>query len=214
MNATNEPAGADALPWPVRVTRHVGAGIRAARQARGWRAQDLADRIAELGGDVGPTVLMNIESGRMKKAGVTVPELLVIAAALEVSPATLLTSPNTAEAVEVSPGREVAPSDAFAWFAGMAADEYGRLHHEHAAAVAALESAGFHLTAAQAPEDGASVPSWLRDQSEQNVHYWQRAVREAAAEIQRVEDQMSANGWPVPPSSPSQTAWFRAVLGR
>lgn len=74
----------------------VAAAIRDTRKKRGWKVADLADRCAELGGGaeaLTENVIENIESGRRRNGrrtrDITVDELLAIAAALGVPPASL-----------------------------------------------------------------------------------------------------------------------------
>src|SRR3954471_5112113 len=74
----------------------VGARVRELRRARGWTTDQLAARCAELGApELTNQVLFNIEAGRPDKEKrrrrlIAVEELLVLAQALDVSPADLL----------------------------------------------------------------------------------------------------------------------------
>jgi transcriptional regulator with XRE-family HTH domain len=71
--------------------------VRELRHKRGWSAQDLANRCAEIGAaDMTSAVLANIETGRrhpgtgIRRREVTVEELLALARALDVLPSDLL----------------------------------------------------------------------------------------------------------------------------
>lgn len=78
--------------------------------------QQLADATAALGHSVPRSVIANLESGRRET--LSVPELLVLARALEV-PATQLVFPvGSAEEVEILPGRSVSAEEAMLWFTG------------------------------------------------------------------------------------------------
>jgi transcriptional regulator with XRE-family HTH domain len=75
----------------------VAQRVRELRHKRGWSAQDLANRCAEIGAmDLTADVLANIETGRrhprtgVRRREVTVEELLSLARALDVLPSDLL----------------------------------------------------------------------------------------------------------------------------
>ena len=78
--------------------------MRLVRQRRGWTARDLAARCASLGApQITHTVITNLETGRpgpdgRRRRDVTVDELLIFAAALDVPPLYLLT-PLTGDCV-------------------------------------------------------------------------------------------------------------------
>jgi hypothetical protein len=78
--------------------------------------QQLADRTAELGMPIPQSVLANLESGR--RDTVAVAEVLVLAAALDISPIELIFPVGFDEQTEILPGREVDPLTAMRWFAG------------------------------------------------------------------------------------------------
>lgn len=79
-------------------------------------AQWLADRTAALGYPISRAQIANYESGRKK--GLDVAELLVLARALNTTPATLLFPGPYDAPVEVLPGVEVSELDAAQWFSG------------------------------------------------------------------------------------------------
>lgn len=102
--------------------------------------QQLADATAALGHSVPRSVIANLESGRRET--LSVPELLVLAEALNVPPLLLVFPLGRQSAMEVLPGVDADPWAAARWFAGenvlpgapFAADE----RWEQAAAVVAL----------------------------------------------------------------------------
>lgn len=76
----------------------------------------LADACANYGHPIPRSVLANLESGR--RESITVPEVLVIARALEVPPMDLLLPLGHAEQVEILPGVSLTPAAALDWLAG------------------------------------------------------------------------------------------------
>ncbi|MFD6128574.1 hypothetical protein [Streptomyces diastaticus] len=84
-------------------------------------AQQLADECARLGHPaLQRTVISNIETGRRRD--VSVADLMVLAAALDVAPASLIYPVGYAAEVEALPGRACAPLDAVDRFAGLDAE--------------------------------------------------------------------------------------------
>jgi transcriptional regulator with XRE-family HTH domain len=77
-------------------------------------AQELADATAALGHPITRSQIANYESGRKHSLDVT--ELLVIAAALRVSPTLLLFPDALDRAVEVLPDQSMSTRDAIVWF--------------------------------------------------------------------------------------------------
>ena len=78
--------------------------------------QKLADRTAELGMAIPRSVLANLESGR--RENVSVAELLVLAAALNVAPIELMCPVGFDKQTEMLPERMMDPLDAMRWFTG------------------------------------------------------------------------------------------------
>jgi hypothetical protein len=81
-------------------------------------AQKLADRCSELGLSVPRAVIANLENGH--RDSVTVAELLVLAAALEVPPAELFFPFGESLAAEFLPGGRAGLVDAARWLGGFA----------------------------------------------------------------------------------------------
>lgn len=106
--------------WSARLTATAAAEINRLRGKRS--AQWLADATRDLGHEVTRSVIADMESGRRKILPVA--DLLVIAAALNVPPMSLL-FPPTAETVEVLPGRDVNPWLAHDWVHGADFDPLG-----------------------------------------------------------------------------------------
>jgi transcriptional regulator with XRE-family HTH domain len=98
--------------------------VRDLRQKRGWRAEDLAARCAEIGAaEMTRSVIANIETGRRDSAGrrrraVTVEEWLILAFALDVSPAELLGKGNWDETIAVTSSTETEAGAVASWIAG------------------------------------------------------------------------------------------------
>lgn len=79
-------------------------------------AQELADRCAALGHPIQRSVIANLESGR--RTTVTVAELIIFGAALEVPPAYLVFPAGYEPEVEMIPGLVRETYEAAAWFMG------------------------------------------------------------------------------------------------
>ncbi|MEV7264181.1 helix-turn-helix transcriptional regulator [Micromonospora aurantiaca] len=104
--------------WGPRLAAVVAGEVRRHRKKQGMSAQRLSDLCAELGWPIPRSVLANLESGYRET--ITVPELLVLAQALRVPPLRLLVPLGHADTVEVTPGVEVATTDAMRWLRGEA----------------------------------------------------------------------------------------------
>ena len=102
--------------WGRHLVAVVAEQVRRYRKARRMSAQKLADRCAELGYPIPRSVLTNIENGR--RDSISIAELRVIAAALEVAPALLEVPLGRVARVEVLPDVEVPALDAWYWFVG------------------------------------------------------------------------------------------------
>jgi transcriptional regulator with XRE-family HTH domain len=104
------------LEWGPRLVRTVAGQIRRWRTKRGMSAQALSDACAKLGWPIKRSVLSNLESGYRET--ITVPEMFILAQALEVPPLLLLLPLGDKDTVEVRPGTEVPTKDALRWFLG------------------------------------------------------------------------------------------------
>lgn len=104
----------DGQKWAEELARRVGV---AAKRARGSKsANALSDRTAELGYRISPTVIAKLDSGH-RGSVLSVAELLILGAALEVPPASLLL-PNALEDIEVLPGKSMQATEALGWLIG------------------------------------------------------------------------------------------------
>lgn len=74
--------------WVSDLIKAIAGEIKRHRKARGMSTQKLANACKELGMPIRRSVLSNLELGYRKK--ITVPEILVLAKALEVTPLDLL----------------------------------------------------------------------------------------------------------------------------
>lgn len=101
--------------WAARITKAVIAEVRRARKELGMTAQDLADACEELGHPIPRNVIANWESGR--RLTLTVPELIVLARAVDTPPAALV-FPLGGSSVEYLPSERSDPWTAFSWFVG------------------------------------------------------------------------------------------------
>jgi transcriptional regulator with XRE-family HTH domain len=104
--------------WSARVARLVAREVRRYREMQRPRmsVQKLADATAELGMPIPRSVLANLESGRRET--VSVAEVLVLAAALNVAPIELICPVGFDKETEMLPGRMMEPLSAMQWFTG------------------------------------------------------------------------------------------------
>lgn len=102
--------------WQARLTQTVAREIRRHRDRRKLSAQQLADRTSELGMPIPRNVLANLESGR--RDTITVAEVLVLAAALDVAPMELICPVGFDDQVELLPGQMMDPLQASRWIDG------------------------------------------------------------------------------------------------
>lgn len=101
--------------WAETLVKRFG---RAAKRIRGKRsAKWLSDQTEALGYRISPTVIAKLDSGH-RGANLSVPELLVIAGALDVPPAILLFPDLPDGTVELLPGRGVRSIEAIEWLDG------------------------------------------------------------------------------------------------
>ena len=103
--------------WAQDLVKRVGA---AAKKARGTKsAKWLSDRTAELGYRISPTVIAKLDSGH-RGSVLSVAELLVLAAALNMPPALLLFPGYPDGDAELLPGLDAAGHEAVDWLSGAA----------------------------------------------------------------------------------------------
>lgn len=108
--------------WSQRFAVRVGERVAQLRarlgetQGRKFTTQALSERTAELGHPMDRSVIAKLEKGH--RHTITVPELFVLAQALEVPPLLLLLPLGHADTVEVVPGAQVQIADALRWLTG------------------------------------------------------------------------------------------------
>jgi transcriptional regulator with XRE-family HTH domain len=105
--------------WHSRLTAGIAAEVRRYRKARKMSVQSLADRCEELGYPIPRPVLSNLETGR--RESITVAELLVLSAALDVPPVLLGIPLGAPEEIEILPGQPVSTWHAARWWEGRSA---------------------------------------------------------------------------------------------
>jgi hypothetical protein len=106
-------------PWDVRLVEQAGRVMRRVRRHKGKAANWLSDETDRLGLRVSPQVIAKLDSGHGGSA-LSVAELLVLSAALEVPPALLLFPGYPDGEVEFLPGRIALSKEAVEWFSGEA----------------------------------------------------------------------------------------------
>lgn len=106
--------------WAERLVARVAGEVRRLRgkDHSGLSAAKLADRTFDIGYGISRSVVADLETGRKKS--IDVAELLVLAAALGVSPAQLVFPDLPKGSVEVLPGLDQESHDALRWFSGEA----------------------------------------------------------------------------------------------
>lgn len=102
--------------WPERLAARVANEVRRYRLNLNLSAQQLSDRCTELGMEIPRAVISNMENGR--RTSVSLAELLVLAAALDVPPASLAFPVGYDEETEALPGTPTPPYEAVRWFGG------------------------------------------------------------------------------------------------
>ncbi|MET7335995.1 helix-turn-helix domain-containing protein [Nonomuraea sp. NPDC005650] len=122
--------------WAVAYTYQVATNIRHHRLRRNLSVEKLANRCTNLGYPIERSNLAKLELGQ--RSTVSVPELLVVARALDVPPLALLTPP-AGDMVEILPGVEAHPHQAFAWLDGTAPPPDGQDDDDGAAPRAELQ---------------------------------------------------------------------------
>ena len=102
--------------WSSRVTRDIGRQVRRWRRRHKITIQQLSDLTASIGQRVPPTVLTNLEHRR--RDFVSVSELLLIAAALNVPPVLLIAPIGHQSEMEVLPNVRSSPWRTRGWLMG------------------------------------------------------------------------------------------------
>jgi hypothetical protein len=116
IRVAKDDDGRDGQRWAKELVERVGKAIKDARGGRS--AAWLSDKTAELGYRVSPTVIAKLDSGH-RGSVLSVPELLVLAAALDAAPVTLMYPSPYGREVELLPGENVSAFVAAQWFSGL-----------------------------------------------------------------------------------------------
>lgn len=108
----------DRNDWSSNIADTVGQQVKRFRERPEWKlsAQALADRTRDLGYEVKRSVIANLESGR--RGTVSVADVLVLAAALDVPPSLLVFPIGTQKVMHALPGVTVDPWAAHQWWLG------------------------------------------------------------------------------------------------
>lgn len=101
---------------PTKPTAALVANVRRLRRKRGLTAEELADRLTELGVKIGRVGVVKLEGGNRKS--VAIEELFALAVALNVSPLTLLVSTGDYDQMEVTPTTTATSVEVGKWVAG------------------------------------------------------------------------------------------------
>lgn len=180
--------------WDARITKDVIGAISRRRKEMGMTAQELADETARLGFEVPRNVIANWESGRRKT--VTVPELIIVAEALCISPAELVFSPALGGSVTYLPEDDTFRWSAFSRFTGEDphAPGYYRLasYREHARILNEIVDEHHDAFQLQFVYERGDWPSG----SEKKFDRLVAAVRSG---LQPIRAAMREMGWVVPP---------------
>jgi transcriptional regulator with XRE-family HTH domain len=103
--------------WAARTTRRVIDEVKRQRDLKGWSAHQLSEECKKLGFNISRNTISDLENHRRANFGI--PELLVLARALGISPLLLLFRVGVEAEAEVLPGEFRAPFRAAEWFAGL-----------------------------------------------------------------------------------------------
>jgi transcriptional regulator with XRE-family HTH domain len=115
--------------WPTGLSSRIGAAIRGTREIQNMSAVKLATRTAELGYPIHRVAISKLESG---ERDITVPELVVLAAALDTVPLALLLPGAAEETVEILPANKMTGAAAIGWFTGTTSATPAGVTHDRA----------------------------------------------------------------------------------
>ena len=187
----------DGQQWAESLVRRVGLAVKKARGNKS--AKWLSDETAKLGHRVSPTVIAKLDSGH-RGSVLSVAELLVLAAALNIPPGLLLIPGYPTGDVEFLPGRTADAKAVLDWFSGD-----GRLPTEgsfDAEKVSATINAGTELVRA-VRQFGDTARSFffaqqglalMKDdpaQDHSGLEQYMREMEQRVAELQEQIDKLS-----------------------
>jgi transcriptional regulator with XRE-family HTH domain len=177
------------------VSQTIARELRRHRTARKMSAQQLADECARLGHTaLQRTVISNLENGRRRD--VSVADVLVLAAALEVAPAALLFPAGYVPEVEYLPGQTSAPLEAAEWFAGAhAADDSAlALTRRHRDLERRIRSVYRRMW-----EQGIAEQRYGAELEDAEAEAGREMARELDDQLRELREEMTARGLEVPP---------------
>lgn len=181
--------------WPARVSQTIAREVRRHRTARKMSAQQLADECARLGHPaLQRTVISNIENGRRRD--ISVVDVLVLAAALEVAPAALMFPAGYAAEVEYLPGKTAAPLEAADWFSGQAAAEDSALAliRRHRDLERRIRGVYRRIW-----EQGIAEQRYGAELEDAEAEAGREMARELDDQLRELREEMAARGLDVPP---------------
>jgi transcriptional regulator with XRE-family HTH domain len=126
-----------AKEWETELARRVGAAVQARRKALGLTAQQLAELTKESRYPITRVAISKIE-GNSRAGKLDLAELLVLAAALEISPALLVFPGFPDGSVEVLPDRMAGNEAAVKWLGGRSSEGQIAPDHDGTALVEAV----------------------------------------------------------------------------
>jgi len=97
------------------LTTCIGRNVRRIRNHRGWRGDDLVERLRAVGVDIKRDALFDLEKG--KRASVSVDLLIQLAYVLDVSPLVLMLPPDD-QTMAVTPTLNVPAKTVYEWAVG------------------------------------------------------------------------------------------------
>lgn len=185
------------VQWGKRVVQGIAGEIRRWRKERKMSAQDLSDACAKLGWPIARSVLSNLESGYRET--ITVPELYVIAQALQVPPLRLLLPLGHAESVETLPGVTTETTSAMRWLTGEnplpGTTWHGAEDGDHA--VAAFQ---VHQSRVSAWETSRDYAQQIRQgEIKGSLDEVEQSAERAADDLKRIRHLMRSRGLTPPP---------------
>lgn len=165
--------------WAQSTVERIYTNITDERRRQGISANELAQRCAEHGLPIPRAVISKMDNH--KRANITIPELLVIARALQVAPSHLIYSPRSSELVAYLPGEYMSTTEAA-----------GRLIHDDRPALRLFHTAQQVKNSVRATE--ALFSNLVRDvtaHARNSSTLRERIAQELALERERVRRQLS-----------------------
>jgi len=197
------------------LTRRVGAQVAAQRKRLGWTGAELVSRCEALGySKLSASAVSKIETGG--RDGLTLAELLVLAAALGVPPVSLVFPLAGAGDVNTTPATRVSAWEAASWLAGEEPLEEpaaegtprGDLedHRNHALGVQAAFQSDRLATERRRLASKTADPE-QRELAEENAAAFERIARKDCLALRTLRDDMRRRGLN-PSALPREIAWL------